>query len=744
MRKPIIAAILIIALLLGACGKQEAEIPDAALQPDVAQEGEVRWKLEETYLPDAEEALKGVWPDGDMERPEVCFTGMEGGAVYRILQLYGKGKSIGICVQRLTSPYTEWENYPIFWEEFLDGSTVYVRTASVGQGGNVYALVSVYGEDGVAWQVNWTSETGFETARVSGDYLHKDFLDFISLGYMDVKGKQYFVADQKVQCFDRQFTENQEWIDTGYVWQFTEPLGGDGLTYLCGDTMDGKFCIWTVESREPVFASDDIGMDLTGKVVFSGMEEGYLCTQEGVWQFHLAQKEMENVFPFVKQGYSVDRVWGASFNGEGNLLMLAEVEEEYLLLEMKIDEDWKDKEELELAVAWCPSFLREAVMKFNRQSDEYYIVLREPEEGEDWNDYITLIQMEVSSGGGPAILGDDVLDWQNAAERGMLRDLTEDFADEKEGMSENVRSYGEVSGRTYAVPYCCFVDTWVVSEDAVCGRDSWTPEEFMECVMASGAEKAVSRMDGAELFWYLIARGNLIDWENGECRLNGEEAVLLLEFAGKYGGEDSLEDADKRIAEGKTLVKREPYINTVCPGAHITEALFEGKEVYIGYPADNPSWESGKRLDCNAFAVNQACTAPDGAVAFIKYLLSEECQDWMALDACGDDSIGFPVNAEALENTFLYAGEHRGMDKYTEGALLNNMGFAFTQAPVSDAGLEKLRKLLFDARLETVDTSEVESIVFEEAAAYFAGSRTAGEVCDIIQSRVQLYLEELK
>ena len=159
---------------------------------------------------------------------------------------------------------------------------------------------------------------------------------------------------------------------------------------------------------------------------------------------------------------------------------------------------------------------------------------------------------------------------------------------------------------------------------------------------------------------------------------------------------------------------------------------------------DNLSWESGKRLDCNAFAVNQACTAPDGAVAFIKYLLSEECQDWMALDACGDDSIGFPVNAEALENTFLYAREHRGMDKYTEGALLNNMGFAFTQAPVSDAGLEKLRKLLFDARLETVDTSEVESIVFEEAAAYFAGSRTAGEVCDIIQSRVQLYLDELK
>ena len=37
----------------------------------------------------------------------------------------------------------------------------------------------------------------------------------------------------------------------------------------------------------------------------------------------------------------------------------------------------------------------------------------------------------------------------------------------------------------------------------------------------------------------------------------------------------------------------------------------------------------------------------------------------------------------------------------------------------------------------------VRSIIMEEAAAFFAGDKSAHEVAGIIQNRVQLYLEEL-
>ncbi len=37
----------------------------------------------------------------------------------------------------------------------------------------------------------------------------------------------------------------------------------------------------------------------------------------------------------------------------------------------------------------------------------------------------------------------------------------------------------------------------------------------------------------------------------------------------------------------------------------------------------------------------------------------------------------------------------------------------------------------------------VRNIIFEEAAAYFSGQKTAAEVADIIQSRVQIYVNEI-
>ena len=40
--------------------------------------------------------------------------------------------------------------------------------------------------------------------------------------------------------------------------------------------------------------------------------------------------------------------------------------------------------------------------------------------------------------------------------------------------------------------------------------------------------------------------------------------------------------------------------------------------------------------------------------------------------------------------------------------------------------------------------SEIEMIMTEEAAAFFSGDKDAAEAAEIVQSRVQLYLDERK
>ena len=53
--------------------------------------------------------------------------------------------------------------------------------------------------------------------------------------------------------------------------------------------------------------------------------------------------------------------------------------------------------------------------------------------------------------------------------------------------------------------------------------------------------------------------------------------------------------------------------------------------------------------------------------------------------------------------------------------------------------------------IETIDTAlpatveyEIQSIIIEEASAFFDYAKSAEEVAKLIQSRVQLYLEERK
>ena len=60
-----------------------------------------------------------------------------------------------------------------------------------------------------------------------------------------------------------------------------------------------------------------------------------------------------------------------------------------------------------------------------------------------------------------------------------------------------------------------------------------------------------------------------------------------------------------------------------------------------------------------------------------------------------------------------------------------------------DRGTE-IRGTLEDARVLPEHTQPILEIIYEEAEAYFAGSKTIEEIIPTIENRVQLYLDEKK
>lgn len=262
-----------------------------------------------------------------------------------------------------------------------------------------------------------------------------------------------------------------------------------------------------------------------------------------------------------------------------------------------------------------------------------------------------------------------------------------------------------------------------------------------QAVNDSDAEAAVERMDSAQLFWILLGQGNLIDWKEGKSYLDSKEAVKLLEFTGMYGADDTVEDASIRVAEGRTLMA-ETFIGSLTSLAGSGyAAMFQGKEVYIGYPVENYPERSGSILYSDKILVNLSCEYPEGAVAFIRYLLSQDTQKQMAKKTCESSVYWLPVDSEALEYAFCYAKELSDKKEPSYAAV---NGFEFTNGPVSEESWAKIQKAILSASPQAAYAGEVANIIFEEVGAYLAGARTAKETCDIVQERIQLYLNEIK
>lgn len=761
MYKKLISFFLILIVVLVACGEQVAEdFPPNAPQSTVDADA-LEWKAKDILLPDADEALEGVFDNQKLQSDEMLF-GMSGEIIYRIVRMYDEDNVIaGYCVQKLEEPYESWENFTILPDEWIEGSYGYVWSVSLGVDGSVYALLeSMGGTESSYYKARWTEQNGHVVEKIPDGNLEREQMFNISLMYVDGKNVLYLVTDKRMQYFDGTFIEKEVQSDIGYPWQIVENSTVGGQVYLCGNSEEGIFGIRSAIDNKVLFESGDVLAIGGSQVAFAEETEGYLCTTMGVWRFHAQENKIENVLDFQEEAYKVDKICGAWVREDGKLLVLMKVDGEHVLLEggensqsvvelenseqseAQLTEMEKalptDKIELELASTFPSAFLKEAVTDFNRHNTEYRIVLRSRKDGEDYNDFQTKIQAEVSSGGGPALLSDDVINLQDAASQGFLRDLTADFVEQKSVVLENAWTAGEVNGASYAIPYCFSISTLVTSTDVVGDKDSWTSEEIMQHAKSYGAKVAVAEWDSPMLFCMLASRSGLIDWKSGKSYLNSGEAVALLEFAEEYGVKGTESDVGVKIAEGEDLAVS--YSISGLFGAECMEGVFQGKESYIGWPTEDGS--SGSTMETDSISVNQACQYPEGANEFIRYLLSENMQDKFARGASSNGVSGFPIDKQALDRVFEYA-EELSQNPLEKSGIANFMGYDFIREALSEEGMERLHKLFENASSDNSYIEEISDILQEETPAYFSGNKSAQEVCNILQNRVQLYLDEI-
>ena len=361
--------------------------------------------------------------------------------------------------------------------------------------------------------------------------------------------------------------------------------------------------------------------------------------------------------------------------------------------------------------------LEEIVVQFNKENEKYCVELRTCRLGEELGTMRDRLSVEVGAGGGPDIMTSDVFP------------VTQEIMDS--GILVNLTPYLEMSGvtpekffpayaaavsedRIYGIKPTFSVSGYSVDAEILGDRE---PPEDVEALADllleySGHGSFLGNTMGGRYILAYFLEGSedlwgMIDWEEKTCDFTRPLFSKLLEVS-KRLREDGKKGYGPVVHRYLLGIQRPPSysLSLFCPGS-----------VPIGFFFDDGShyqYNEGKILMINANTEHL-----EGAYAFVSYVMSKGGQDFYAE----------PMQKELWNTTWQYLSE---MSEYNPRI----------SAPLNEETRQETMEAYEDARYVPRRAEAILKIVYEEADGYLEGNRSIEEVINLLQNRVQLYLDE--
>ena len=279
--------------------------------------------------------------------------------------------------------------------------------------------------------------------------------------------------------------------------------------------------------------------------------------------------------------------------------------------------------------------------------------------------------------------------------------------------------------------------TAVGDPDVLGTQPGWKWVEY-NAVMAQNPQVISScyRLDRlSQLYNQLILGGSdFIDSNAGKAHLESSAFVQLLEASAGYAKEtpDQMVDPKPVYAARQALLRW-----TVVQDFRLMLQLqyeFDGSVVFKGYPSD--SGNGSALIPVLRLGITRNCSDPDAAWAFLRWLLLPEFQNTVAEQA-------LPLREETLKELATkacepspYANTAPYLSDLTEEQL------DYWRRGLTEQECEQVMLAIHAAdRLMQPDPT-LQTILDEEASAYYAGVRSAREAAELMDNRIQLYLDE--
>lgn len=748
-------------ICLSACGNQDStEASDAPYDSIFPQESQAQkpivldtsWKkngfiLNETSIMSGLEEVSGFSEVayGEVTLPEIAFeydTMVVEEVYFRsfcyslVYKENGDVKQYVLVKRNLSTGDAEKIGLPML-EGYTTGRIVSVDVVAEDD----IALLYVKESRATVLHVNKAGETLY-SIEIGESYTEAGVvLDNISQGlwWSDEAGYTYIVsgAGQEIVVFD----------EKGLLYLQKDYSAEEGKVLNGYHYVDGSL-VWTI-NYEADFKTELVWLDVeSGHFkelasfnqpylrLFSVQENGhiFLKYQSRIWDWDVYTGKCQMIYEIlgnlVPDSYDDYVSHVAVLNEEElQLIIHTKAETEYVTLSTKQEESGG----IEFVDFVGRAYIKDSAVVYSREYLDIPIDYTEVA----WKDEATWTRTmaELAAGKGPDIIclyntNEEV---QILYDKGVLENL-EDMIPE-ETMNQifpGIVEAGTVNGDFIGVCPEAIPRVLITSND-MWKEAHWTNEDILKLIEThSDLEGIITDMGEVNPFINLqvlslrhFDNSPYIDWQQGVSNFESKLFIQSLEQSKIYGEQLGCNrmDVPEKIREGKYIAAIEsiytPYNyeeirETYGKDCHVIG--WAGQEDYVGY------WNSACLV-----LVNKKSEYKEEIAGFLNYLLDKENQKAVYHIGVREDVVRESIYCDEYTNKWIYGTPENGRADFSEpdgGHYL-------------DEFVDFLKRLGPD-----VQGTDLSAIVEEEADAYFSGQKDVESTVNVIDNRVQLYLDE--
>lgn len=443
----------------------------------------------------------------------------------------------------------------------------------------------------------------------------------------------------------------------------------------------------------------------------------------------------------------------------------------------------KEKTVLTLACMGLDWSLRSKIVEYNKSNDQYRIQVVDYSEyatDDDYNAGITKLTTEIISGSVPDLFLTSSLPIDKYAAKGVVADLYT-FMDGGSGLSRDyfvpqVLKAIEKDGKLYELPTKFSVETAYALSSIVDQYDTWNVAAVQDAMaqLQEGATVFSTGWTKSSVLNNCLTRNlaAFVDWTTGKCTFDSEAFQQLLAFCNSFPDDSSSDDGiaysseaatvdtmddpvwesdATRILSGKQLMATtsfysfEDYIYNIYP--------VKDKVTFVGYPSESGEPGNSFYIQC-PMAISSVTKYPDAAWDFVSTMIRQTNED-------AESMYAFPISQEAFDKkmtsvmTEQYQLDVNGEqvdwdedgepDKMSIGSyeVVENGESTWQQVyALTQEDIDQILSVINSATGIVDYDDEILSIVSDEVSAYFAGDKDVQTTANMIQSRVNLYVQE--